>query len=123
MRHLKTYESFDSYLSKYPEVSTHIQTIEDILLDLKDDGCYTHVVPTPIAMAKGIEPDIHVLIEMYEVVPETFLPTCKRMVSYMDSVGWGRVLQKDGRPKKLEYEYSHKEEMYIYKMNIRFFRK
>lgn len=100
------------------EANTHIQTLKDILLDLKDDGYFVSVNPTPIAMATGVEPDIYVKMdELSDVtvvgfnsevhIYPPFYDYYTRMISYMVSVGWDHKIIRTS----------------IGHMEIRFFRK
>jgi hypothetical protein len=120
------------------DASVHIQMLKDILLDLTDEGCYVNIFPTPIAFASEVEPDIYVRLELdvdeeeteqnrysvedkpLETIYPAFDESYKRMVSYMDSVGWGHNVTVNTRGGKRNRERDH---TVFYKMDVRFFRK
>lgn len=132
MKYLKTYKLFESVMD---EANVHIQMLEDILIDLKDEGCWVHVFPTPIAMANGVEPNIYVRLELkvvedfsgknyYSATDEeleniypVFVDPYKRMVSYMESVGWDHIVPLS------TCGYDHRRKESQYKMDVRFSRK
>jgi len=98
MKHIKSYKIFESdWTTDWEEVSEHIQTIKDILLDLDDIGYYTSVSPTPLKLAKGEEPDIYVTItnEGSDNNKDIFEATKNRVIEYMKSNGWKSTIVKE----------------------------
>jgi hypothetical protein len=94
MKHLKTWRVFES-----TDEDSHVQYIEDIFLDLRDEGFKVSVVKqgkvsrlfklSSMILTSGPVPDILTLIEGRRSVSfETYSPTLHHLCSYMKDSGY-----------------------------------
>lgn len=125
MKHLKEYKIFESESNK--EV---IKTLEEILLDLNDDGYETSIVESPIDLSKGSpNPRIFLAInnsgkkildllrsefgEFYILWYETF----NRCIDYMKSEGYIQINERVNDLKPFE-DYTTEEFTDFYVKNF-----
>jgi hypothetical protein len=83
MRYLKTYKIFESSDPTESEIYLNIQ---DIILELNDNGIWTEIVPV-----EGYDPITFDTIESYEVTIQGELINIDQYNSYTETIKWGDI--------------------------------